>query len=124
MSTPFHRYLNEIKLVLQRRGSGFNDDFGRYHEATPTSVEIMANIQPVYLKNELNSGIGGETTTKIIKLYSRQEIKLRKEGVGGWDSDRFIYPVDCELYEVFHVEHRRMRTLMHYKAMAKRVETT
>lgn len=120
MSVPFHRLVNEIEITIQRRGADTIVK-GRSTEATATEVKLRANIQPTK-SNDMKFLPQGDMTVKTIKLYTRCEVRMAQEGANAYNADRFIYPVDGHLYEIIHVERRRMRTLMHYKAIAKRVE--
>ena len=121
MSQPRFSLTKTVPLTLKRPSTvgGYVD--GVWQEATTSDVVIQANIQPVK-DEELMLFPESERSKEWYKIYSTSEIKTTKEGVGGWDADRFQWKGDW--YRVMKVRVYQMGILDHYRAMAAREPRT
>lgn len=95
---------------------------GRLQASSETQVNILANVQPVLKSTATQMLEQIDRSKAVLELYSKDEIRMRREGSGGWNADRFTW--NGELFEVMKVVHWNMGVLDHYHAVAMRVELT
>lgn len=92
-------------------------------DATPTVVQVVANVQPVLKSTDTYLLPEGDRSRAVLKVYTNATpLRQLKEGAGGWAADRFYW--DGELYEVMKVIEYKMGVLNHGKALCSRVELT
>jgi hypothetical protein len=107
-----------IDIIRQTQGSYVNGD---WVEGTETVVPTEVNIQPLK-DSEILMLPESERTREWYKLYSAEELRTAKEGVGGNGADEFIF--DGDRYRVMKARNYAMGTLDHWKCMAARVNIT
>jgi hypothetical protein len=94
---------------------------GDWVEGTSTPVPIMASIQPVrgYRIIQLQTSTGIKTSNWI-KIFTKSELQVAKEGVNGTGGDRITYR--NERYELRELEIHDEDHLDHFVGWAARVE--
>lgn len=111
----------QVQLTLHRRTSQTYVN-GRAVKSASADVIITANVQPVMKMTDLQFLPEGDRSKKTLKVYSKDLIRQKKEGTGGWDADTFTW--EGELYEVRKVVNYGMGVLNHYHAICVRLELT
>jgi hypothetical protein len=87
-------------------------------DASPTTVTIQANIQPMKYHEVLQMP-EADRTSKWCKIFTTSMIRTKKEGEDGWDADMFEYQDDQ--FEIRAVKQWDMGHLDHFVGMAVRV---
>lgn len=122
MLKPQFLLTHKIPITIYRRAAGTRVE-GEWIEGAITEVVIQANIQP--LKDyEIQQMPESDRTRVWFKLYSAEEIRTLKEGVGGWSADEFLWKGDR--YKVMKVQDWSdgMGILEHFRAHAARIPLT
>jgi ribosomal protein S4E len=104
--------------VITRFNSGSYIDGRWTKDTTPNEFEILANIQPVK-KFTIQQMPESDRTLKWCKVYTKSILRTKREGIDGYDGDRFTYRGD--IYEVRDVEINDAGILDHTKALASRL---
>lgn len=120
--TNFPRLVGETILTLQRRNIGTLVK-GRYVEATPYTVEVKANVQPLVRMTDKLMLPEADRSKKALVIYSQTPLRAMREGDGGWEADRFVW-TDGDEYEIKSVTNYEMGVLNHFRAVAIRRELT
>lgn len=98
-------------------------NMGRIVPGASTTVQVVANVQPVQKSTDTMLLPEADRSRAVIKVYTQgAALRQLKEGLGGWTADRFMW--DGDLYEVMKVIDYKMGVLNHYKALCQRVELT
>lgn len=94
---------------------------GEWVEGNSIEISIMASIQPVsgYKIVQLQNATGIKTTNWI-KIFTKSELQIAKEGVSGTGGDRITYR--NERYELRELEVHDEGHLDHFVGWAARVE--
>jgi hypothetical protein len=97
---------------------------GRLVAGTPTTVSVVANVQPVMKSSDTLVLQEADRSKAVLKVYTKgDELRQLKEGANGWSADRFEWKGDT--YEVMKViEYDTGNQLKHFKALCSRVELT
>lgn len=107
--------------IIQTSSSTYN--LGRLVPGVSTTVQLVANVQPVQKSTDTMLLPEADRSRAVIKVYTRGDtLRQLKEGPNGWAADRFMW--DGDLYEVMKVIDYKMGVLNHYKALCQRVELT
>lgn len=120
MLKPNFLLTNKIEITVYRRAQGSYVN-GDWVEGTTTPIARNVNIQP-YKPYELMLLPEAERSRAWFKLYSDEDFRTQKEGVGGYDADEFDW--QGNRYKVMKVENYSMGILDHWKVHAVRVELT
>lgn len=120
MSSPQFLLTKKIPLDIFRSTQGQYVD-GEWVEGTETTITVDVNIQPLK-EAELMLLPEADRGKQWWKLYSASQLRMDKQGVGGWDADEFVYQGDR--YKIMKVENTMMGILDHWKAIAARLELT
>lgn len=120
MLQPQFLLTKKIPLDIYRTTQGQYVD-GEWVEGTESTITIDVNIQPLK-EAELMLLPEADRGKQWWKMYSASEIRMDKQGTGGWDADEFVYQGDR--YKVMKVENYAMGILNHFKALAARIELT
>jgi hypothetical protein len=118
--THLFRLTKKKSLVVYRYPSGGYVK-GEWVRGTPQEVEVFANIQPAKW-NEIIQMPESDRSSKWCKLFTKNLMRTKKEGLNGYDADMFYWQGD--LYEVRKEKHFDMGILDHFEVMAVRVELT
>lgn len=114
------RMLKQVPLTLTRSNGG-QWVGGRWQPSVDTQVLIEASVQPVTRSTDLMMLPEGDRAKAAVEVWSASEIRMVKEGDGGWSPDRFTW-LDNE-YEVMKAMPWQMGHIDHYHAVCRRVET-
>lgn len=109
----------DVKVSRRFGGSYVN---GNWVKATPTTITITANIQPVMKSTDTMLLPEGDRSKEAIKVYTTTPLYQRKEGANPIDGD--IISWDGKSFEVIKVISYKMGILDHHKAMCIRKEIT
>lgn len=120
--TNFPRRIGKTVLTIQRRDVGTKVK-GRYVEATPYEVEVVANVQPITRLTDRMLLPEADRSSKALVIYSQTPLRAMREGDGGWEADRFVW-TDGDEYEIKSVTNYEMGVLNHFRAVAIRMELT
>lgn len=111
-----------VTLDITRRESE-TIDRGRPVPGAEAIVQVVCNVQPVLKSTDTLLLPEADRSKACLKVYTKgDELRQRKEGVGGHAADRFTWQGD--VYEVMKVINYQMGVLNHYKAICMRVELT
>lgn len=117
MTIPSFNLTRKVPLTISRYALG-NYTTGDYVKATPTTVIVEANIQPMRDREILQ--MPEADRTKIwVKVYSASLIRSNKEGA--YDADRFEWQGD--IFQVEKVQNYSMGVLDHYRATACKISS-
>lgn len=108
--------------ILVTSSSGGSYVRGVYVKGTPTSRTIKANVQPVLKSTDTLILPESDRSKEIIKIYTTEKLKSRKEGSAPNEGDLVSY--DGKTFEVMKVIEYKMGILNHTKAIAVRKEIT
>lgn len=115
MSLPNFNLTGKVSLTLSRYALG-SFSTGDYVKASPTTVVVQANVQPMKDREILQ--MPEADRTKIwLKVYSASEIRSNKEGA--YDADRFEWQGDT--FQVERVQNYSMGILNHWRATACKI---
>lgn len=122
MLKPQFLLTHKIPLTVFRRSSGSFVD-GDWVEGSTIEVPVQVNIQPLKAYEILQLP-EAERTRVWWKVYSADQLRTEKEGVGGWDADEFVWKGDR--YKVMKLDdwQNAMSILEHCKAYCTRIELT
>lgn len=103
--------------IIRPSGKGeYDDDSGKFIPAENEEAPIIrANVQP-FKASQTFMMTDTERTKEWLNVWSPDPIRKMKEGVGGWDADKFIY--DGQTFKVMNVRKYKMGVLDHYHAQA------
>lgn len=122
MATPFGFLLvGKVPLTLYRRGLPTNVR-GRLEDPEPIEVVIKANVQPVLKSTDVRMLPEGDRSKAALMVFSNAEIRMQREGPGGWMADTFFW--EGVEYEVMKSISYKMGVLDHYEAACMRKELT
>lgn len=122
LNPPLFRVGNVPLMVLRRPAKVIGED-GRPTTPDPYYVQVNANVQPILKFSDTLLIPEGDRSKACLKVYTQGgEIRALKEGVEGWQADRFEWQGDW--YEVMKSINYDMGVLSHYKIICMRVELT
>lgn len=122
MLKPQFLLTHKIPLTIYRRSLGAYVE-GEWVEGATVEIPVQVNIQPLK-PYEILQLPESERTRVWWKVYSADQLRTAKEGVGGWDADEFIWKGDR--YKVMKLDdwNSAMGILEHSKAYCTRIELT
>lgn len=94
---------------------------GEWVEGSEVTITITANIHP-FSDYQVMMLPESDRTKSWVWLFTADVVRQKKEGVGGYGADRFMW--DGDLYEVMKVQNYRMGVVDHFEAKCTRVELT
>ena len=122
MLNPPLLQVGKVTLEVTRRDAA-TYNMGRLVTGAETTVQVVANVQPVQKSTDTMLLPEADRSRAVIKVYTQgAALRQLKEGPNGWAADRFMW--DGDLYEVMKVIDYKMGVLNHYKALCQRVELT
>lgn len=120
MLKPRFLLTKSIELTVYRKTQGSWVD-GDWVGGAESTITRTVNIQPLK-PNEILLLPESERTRQWYKVYSDEDLRTDKEGVGGYDADEFVY--QGERYKVMKALNFAMGILDHHKVLAARIELT
>lgn len=111
---------SEIEVI--RVPQGYHNRWGEWIEPTPTTVIRNIKVQPLK-PSQLAIVPESFRSRKLLQIFCNNgDLRELKQGVGGWDADRFNWQGDQ--YEIIRGSNYFDSILDHYEAIAARVELT
>jgi hypothetical protein len=105
--------------ILRHAEGSFVD--GDWVEGAETTVTIQANVHP-FTDYQVMMLPESDRTKSWLWLFTADLVRQKKEGVGGYGGDRFMWQGD--LYEIMKVQTYTMTVQDHREAKCTRVELT
>jgi len=118
MSIAQFSLVKKTPVTILRHAEGSYVD-GEWVEGSETSVPIMANVHP-FSDYQVSIMPESDRTKSWLWLFTSDVVRQKKEGVGGYGADRFLWQGD--LYEVMKVQTYAMTVQDHHEAKCARVE--
>lgn len=122
MLKPPFLAVGRTTLTITRKTAGSYVG-GRYVEGSPSTLDIVANVQPGLKYNDLQFLPEGERGRKALRVYTDTLIRTRKEGTAGYDADEFVW-TDGLTYQFVFVHNYEVGPLQHWKGIAVAKEVT
>ena len=119
-SPPF-LYTGRTTLTVTRAGTGSRVN-GRYVPGTPTTVEVVANVQPYQRRSGEVSIPEGDRDRSLLKIFAREPLRAVVEGNPSSVADTFTW--NGETYEVIQVQYWGMGMMNHWECLAIKKERT
>jgi len=120
MSIAQFSLVRKTPVTILRHSQGYYLN-GDWVEGVEQQVVIQANVHP-FSDYQVMLLPESDRTKSWMWLFTADLVRQKKEGVGGWGADRFMW--DGDLYEVMAVQNFRMGVVDHREIKAGRVEVT
>lgn len=120
MSIAQFSLVKKTPVDILRHAAGSYVD-GRWAEGAETTVTIQANVHP-FTDYQVSIMPESDRTKSWVWMFTADLVRQKKEGVGGYGADRFMWEGD--LYEAMKVQKYSMTVQDHYEIKAARVELT
>lgn len=120
MSIAQFSLVKKVPVNILRHAAGSYVD-GEWVEGAETSVPIQANVHP-FTDYQVSIMPESDRTKSWLWLFTADVVRQKKEGVGGYGGDRFMWQGD--LYEVMKVQTYVMTVQDHHEAKCARIELT
>lgn len=120
MSIAQFSLVKKTPVDILRHAKGDYVD-GEWVEGAETTVTIQANVHP-FSDYQVMMLPESDRTKSWLWLFTSDVVRQKKEGIGGYGGDRFMWQGD--LYEVMKVQTYVMTVQDHHEAKCARVEPT
>lgn len=120
MSIAQFSLVKKTAVDILRHAKGDYVD-GEWVEGAETTVTIQANVHP-FSDYQVMMLPESDRTKSWLWLFTSDVVRQKKEGIGGYGGDRFMWQGD--LYEVMKVQTYVMTVQDHHEAKCARVEPT
>lgn len=120
MSIAQFSLVKKTPVTILRHAEGSYID-GEWVEGGEVSVVIQANVHP-FSDYQVMMLPESDRTKSWLWLFTSDLVRQKKEGVGGYGADRFMW--DGDLYEIMKTENYRMTVVDHREAKCARIELT
>lgn len=120
MSIAQFSLVKKTPVTILRHSEGSYVD-GEWVEGAETSTIIQANVHP-FSDYQVMMLPESDRTKSWVWLFTADLVRQKKEGVGGYGADRFMWQGD--LYEIMKVQTYTMTVQDHREAKCARIELT
>jgi len=110
-----------VPVTLLRRGKGTRVN-GRYVPDVEQSIDILANVQPLFRGIRTHLNPYGDITTLTFLVLTNEPVRQQKEGDDGWEADVILW--NNERLIVMQASNYSMGVLDHHEAVCVREEVS
>lgn len=120
MSVAQFSLVKKVPVTIYRHSQGSYVD-GDWVEGAEQQVVIQANVHP-FSDYQVMMLPESDRTKSWMWLFTADVVRQKKEGLGGYGADRFLW--DGDMYEVMKTQKFSMGVRDHFEAKCARVELT